>query len=106
MGFRIRSERLINVPFEIPDDETEQFSCPRCSNTVNEHFYGSCESCRTQLREFFLREAVDVEAEKYEPKMNVTPNMWPQRNSHGALLSYRSRSNRNLYLVRSQASVG
>ena len=53
---------------------TEQFVCPRCDATVDERFYGPCQSCRTELRAKFLGEGRIVEVAEYEPKMNVTPN--------------------------------
>jgi hypothetical protein len=51
-----------------------EFTCPRCSSTVEARFYGPCESCRTQLRDAFRTEGRVVELAEYEPKMNVTPN--------------------------------
>lgn len=51
-----------------------EFTCPRCTTTVEARFYGPCESCRTQLREVFRSEGRVVEVAEYEPKMNVTPN--------------------------------
>ena len=51
-----------------------EFTCPRCSATVEARFYGPCESCRTQLRDAFRSEGRIVEVAEYEPKMNVTPN--------------------------------
>ena len=51
-----------------------EFACPRCSQLVDEDFYGPCSSCRTVLRATFQREQRVVEAVEYEPKMNVTPN--------------------------------
>ena len=51
-----------------------EFACPRCSDQVDEEFYGPCASCRTALRVAFQREQRVVEAPEYEPKMNVTPN--------------------------------
>jgi hypothetical protein len=53
---------------------TEPFACPRCHATVDERFYGPCQSCRTELRAKFLGEGRIVEVAEYEPKMNVTPN--------------------------------
>ena len=50
------------------------FVCPRCESTVNERFYGPCESCRGELRAKFIGEGRVVEVAEYEPKMNVTPN--------------------------------
>jgi hypothetical protein len=54
--------------------ETLSFTCPRCSNAVDEQFYGPCTSCRTELRAKYLGEGRDVVVAEYEPKMNVTPN--------------------------------
>ncbi len=50
------------------------FDCPRCSNAVDEQFYGPCTSCRAQLRAKYLGEGRVVELAEYVPKMNVTPN--------------------------------
>jgi hypothetical protein len=49
-------------------------SCPRCARPVEQALYGPCESCRAELRATVAGEAHDVEAEAFEPKMNVTPN--------------------------------
>jgi hypothetical protein len=54
--------------------EPVELVCPRCGAAVNERFYGPCTGCRTALRALYRGEARDVEAEAYEPKMNVTPN--------------------------------
>jgi Zn finger protein HypA/HybF involved in hydrogenase expression len=51
-----------------------EITCPRCSSVVDEHFYGPCELCRSQLREIFQTEGRVVDVVEYEPKMNVTPN--------------------------------
>jgi hypothetical protein len=51
-----------------------EFTCPRCSTTVEARFYGPCEGCRIQLREVFRREGRVVDLAEYEPRMNVTPN--------------------------------
>lgn len=51
-----------------------QFDCPRCGAAAEGRFYGPCPRCRDQLHAQFLGEAQQVEAEAYEPKMNVTPN--------------------------------
>ena len=50
------------------------FTCPRCGAPASARYYGPCESCRTDLVTKLGGEARDVEAEAYEPKMNVTPN--------------------------------
>jgi hypothetical protein len=49
-------------------------ACPRCGRAVRERFYGPCTDCRSVLRAEQGAEARAVEAEAYEPKMNVTPN--------------------------------
>jgi len=54
--------------------DVDTFVCPRCAATVNQRFYGPCESCRTELRAKFVGEGRVVEVAEYEPKMNVTPN--------------------------------
>jgi hypothetical protein len=53
---------------------TSTFDCPRCGRAVDERFYGPCTGCRDELRSTMAREATAVEAQAYEPKMNVTPN--------------------------------
>ena len=55
-------------------DQRLEFECPRCSEVANETFYGPCEVCRDDLRQKFALKARDVDGERYEPKMNVTPN--------------------------------
>ena len=50
------------------------FTCPRCSLPAAAEFYGPCDDCRAQLITSMRRDAKDVEAAAYEPKMNVTPN--------------------------------
>ena len=50
------------------------FSCPRCNREVTERFWGPCASCREQLVTRVKGEAHSVEADKFEPAMNVTPN--------------------------------
>jgi hypothetical protein len=50
------------------------FDCPRCRSSVDERFYGPCASCRDELRVTQARQATQLEAQAYEPKMNVTPN--------------------------------
>ena len=51
-----------------------EFTCPRCTATVEARFYGPCDDCRSQLRDAFRREGRVVELAEYEPKMSVTPN--------------------------------
>jgi hypothetical protein len=58
----------------LQDAEPLELSCPRCGEAVRERFYGPCPTCRNALRASQSGEAHDVEAEVYEPKMNVTPN--------------------------------
>lgn len=48
--------------------------CPRCSQPVEERFYGPCSSCRAQLRATLAREARAVERTEFVPAMHVTPN--------------------------------
>jgi hypothetical protein len=55
------------------DLEPIELACPRCGDAVSERFYGPCSACRTALRGVG-GEAREIEAEAYEPKMNVTPN--------------------------------
>lgn len=50
------------------------FICPRCNLPVSDRFYGPCETCRDTLRATLGTESREVEAEAYEPKMNVVPN--------------------------------
>lgn len=50
------------------------FTCPRCNSEVTERFWGPCASCRSELVASVRAEAHEVEAEKFEPAMNVTPN--------------------------------
>lgn len=48
--------------------------CPRCHAPVTERFYGPCTNCRNELRGSVSGTARDVQADAYEPSMNVTPN--------------------------------
>ena len=50
------------------------FTCPRCSRTVSDEYYGPCAQCRDELKATFEAEGRDVAPTEYEPKMNVTPN--------------------------------
>lgn len=55
-------------------DSVVSVDCPRCGRTVEQQFYGPCETCLAELRTAYqadVRAAVEV---AYEPKMNVTPN--------------------------------
>ena len=49
-------------------------TCPRCSSPLSQELYGPCESCRVELRAMYAGRARVVEAEAYDPEMNVTPN--------------------------------
>lgn len=51
-----------------------EFECPRCRGTVTERFRGPCDACRAELRHALAGARREVEAERFEPKMNVTPN--------------------------------
>lgn len=59
---------------EVHDGEGQAFQCPRCGGEVTERFYGPCGACREDLGRHVRGEQRDVEAARYEPKMNVTPN--------------------------------
>jgi NMD protein affecting ribosome stability and mRNA decay len=54
--------------------DTGAFTCPRCGVTVDERFYGPCQSCRVELRAKYPGEGRVVAVAEYEPKINVTPN--------------------------------
>jgi hypothetical protein len=51
-----------------------EFACPRCQTSVDQEFYGPCDSCRTELKAKYESDGRVVEVAEYEPKMNVTPN--------------------------------
>ncbi|MCC6225480.1 MAG: hypothetical protein IT195_03625 [Microthrixaceae bacterium] len=57
-----------------PDAPTIEFDCPRCGVAAVEAYYGPCGACRDELRAALGGGHREVEAEAYEPKMNVTPN--------------------------------
>ena len=59
---------------ESPTYSEIEFDCPRCHKPVMARFYGPCSNCRQELIAKFEPEAQEVEAPKFEPKMNVTPN--------------------------------
>ena len=40
----------------------------------NDRFYGPCDDCRGSMRATLGTAAREIEAEAYEPKMNVVPN--------------------------------
>ncbi len=46
----------------------------RCGTATEMRFYGCCPECTDALYLKFPGVGRDVEAEAYEPKMNVTPN--------------------------------
>ncbi|GEM_PF-634691 len=50
------------------------FECPRCSTSVDEEYFGPCDTCRIHLRATIRADARHVDLAEYEPKMNVTPN--------------------------------
>ncbi|MFZ6002486.1 MAG: hypothetical protein ACOYXM_01005 [Actinomycetota bacterium] len=50
------------------------FTCPRCSETADQRFYGPCAGCRSELRRLLGGAARDVEREAFVPAMHVTPN--------------------------------
>jgi Fe-S cluster biogenesis protein NfuA len=54
--------------------ESSNFACPRCKADVTERFYGPCSSCRSELHATQRNASREVEAQAYEPKMNVVPN--------------------------------
>lgn len=56
------------------DSAPLDFTCPRCQLPATARFYGPCDSCRELLRSTLGTEARDIEADAYEPKMNVVPN--------------------------------
>ena len=56
------------------DGEPLDITCPRCGQAAAVRFYGPCDGCRDELRASLGGEQRAVEAEAYEPKMNVTPN--------------------------------
>ncbi len=55
-------------------DADLEFTCPRCHAATVARFYGPCPACRAALTLTYRREAREVVAEEYVPKMNVTPN--------------------------------
>jgi hypothetical protein len=59
---------------ELRAAEPLAFECPRCRAGVHERFWGPCTACRTALRDEQGTAGREVEADVYEPKMNVTPN--------------------------------
>jgi hypothetical protein len=49
-------------------------TCPRCNHTVDERYYGPCETCRGVLRAQLRNEAREVDVAAFEPALHVTPN--------------------------------
>jgi hypothetical protein len=50
------------------------FDCPRCGADVTERFYGPCGTCRSDLVASQGGVGRNVAAERFEPRMHVTPN--------------------------------
>ncbi len=65
------------MPAEVIDAD-QDFRCPRCSRDVTARFYGPCDTCRQELAATLGTDtaggAERVEAELFEPSMNVVPN--------------------------------
>jgi hypothetical protein len=55
-------------------DDLLDITCPRCGSPAAVRLYGPCDDCRDELRSTVGGAARAIEAEAYEPKMNVTPN--------------------------------
>ncbi|MGH9059810.1 MAG: hypothetical protein ACRDZY_09890 [Acidimicrobiales bacterium] len=55
-------------------EELLSFVCPRCAVAVEARLYGPCAACRQQLVSAFTGEGRQIETERFEPKMHVTPN--------------------------------
>ena len=51
-----------------------ELTCPRCAGSVDQTYYGPCQSCRLALRATLQREARATERADFEPAMHVTPN--------------------------------
>jgi hypothetical protein len=52
----------------------EPFACPRCGEpAAGEAFYGPCRACRAELVATQGGEAKSVTAQRFEPRMHVTP---------------------------------
>ena len=54
--------------------DSSSFTCPRCGSSVAERFYGPCRTCRSALVDALGGAGREVDVDRYEPKMNVTPN--------------------------------
>ncbi len=62
------------------DGEQSPFDCPRCGRQgVQERFYGPCSACRVELAATLGGEGGEREAERFEPRMHVTPNAVAQK---------------------------
>ena len=61
-------------PEEMTVPDAIDFTCPRCSASVTDTYYGPCDTCRADLRATLGGEQRDVAVGDYIPKMNVTPN--------------------------------
>lgn len=62
------------VTSDLFDTAPIDFTCPRCERPTSDRFYGPCTDCRSTLRALIANDARSIEAEAYEPKMNVVPN--------------------------------
>jgi len=56
------------------DVETFEDTCPRCGTVATMRYYGPCSNCIGELQTRFDGAKRAVEADAYEPKMNVTVN--------------------------------
>lgn len=84
MGGRLRALRIDTparvvredpfVASDLFDTAPIDFTCPRCELPTSDRFYGPCADCRSTLRALIANDARSIEAEAYEPKMNVVPN--------------------------------
>ena len=64
----------MNSDPESPTFTELEFDWPRCFKPISARFYGPCEPCREELRANYVCKLEEVETQKFEPKMNVTPN--------------------------------
>jgi hypothetical protein len=56
-------------------DPLDLFACPRCGATVEERFWGPCQSCRLELVAAHQGEqSGETETARFEPAMHVVPN--------------------------------
>ena len=51
-----------------------ELDCMRCGRSALMRFAGMCPACRDELRAKYSGPGRTVEADAYEPKVNVTPN--------------------------------